>query len=200
MRPLKLIAIAIIFCLLAATFLVYVYPRYYILNGSRNGTDIAEEIIANKRSPIECSHVLDLDPFPSPSADEQSRLCVYIYAKLTQDPSICELLMPSDYGMSCIGQIWGKLIDESNCHWYKDNAVRCFEGIALTPHIYDCWGKNSVPLPDECKHRVAFREKKEDLCDGIAQPILRSVCKVRIGIWEKYPALRSTIYFKDNIE
>lgn len=163
-------------------------------------SELVEEIAARNDDPLRCRKLQQTVPSMGPSLAEKRMLCFFLLATQKNEPKICEFLMPSEYGMSCIGEIWGKLIDESNCHWYKDNAVRCFEGKSLTPHIYDCQEKSVALLPNECKHRIAFRDKKEDLCDAIEEPILRSICKVRIKTWKQYPILRSTIYFKENIE
>ncbi len=201
MRFLKLVAIAILLCLSVATFLVYVYPRYYILDGSRTGTDIAEEIIANKRSPAECSHVLDFDPFPSPSADEQSRLCVYIYAKLTQDPSACELLMPSDYGWSCLGAVEEKLFSGRLCtrSGALDHPVvycnRESEG-ELTidrPQIKDCSQYKRKDLREWCYDaRTEVLDGAHD-CQRITRDVVRDFCEYNYALKMRNPSLCSAV-------
>ena len=56
-----------------------------------------------------------------PSTVSRRRECVYTYASLTKDPSACELLMPSDYGFSCLGEVEGKLFSGEPCYY---SAVR----------------------------------------------------------------------------
>ncbi len=160
--------------------------------------DLASYLEKNYRDPREC---LDLIWFQimSPTQAEQRAPCVYEYAKSAKQPTACELLMPSKYGLSCIGEIWGPLIDESNCHWYHNNAVRCFESEVLSPHIYTCNESGNANI-DECWHRIAFKKKDTKICDSIKNLTLRSVCKVRIETWTQYPELRSTIYFNDDIK
>lgn len=165
------------------------------------GWKVAEDIIAKGKDVNVCSKILIMPwRIYSPTGAEQRELCVFRFAKFAKDPSACELLMPSEYGLGCIGNIWGPLIDESNCHWYKENEVRCFEGEALTPHIYACDQTHIDSLPDECIHRIAFKEKNEERCDIIANATLQQVCKTRIAVWNDYPQLRSTIYFDDDIQ
>ncbi|MDD5026104.1 MAG: hypothetical protein PHH13_01875 [Candidatus Peribacteraceae bacterium] len=191
---------AIILGILFAPLIIYfsLYGILWLLGYEfAEGPDVlAERLIAEERSAKDCYRYVTLDPWFRPTTRELREQCVREYAKLTSDPTACELLLPSDYGLSCIGDIWGKLIDENNCHWYKNDSVRCFEGVALTPHIYNCQEEAAASsLPDECRHRIAFKEKKADLCDAITQPTLRTICKVRIGAWEKYPNLRGSFYF-----
>jgi hypothetical protein len=161
---------------------------------------LAEKLVRNHRPAKDCFLLRTTDIGPRPTTFELQTSCVYEYAKILKDPSACALLMPDIYGLRCIGNIWGPLIDESNCLWYKDNAVRCFEGPKLIPHIFDCGDPEQRAVSDECKHRFAFKQKNDELCDAIGNATLRSVCQTRIRIWMKYPELRSTIYFKNNIE
>ncbi len=161
--------------------------------------ELAEQIIETKKDPSYCFELQQSIPVMGPTIESKRTHCVFEYAKLANEPSACSLLMPSEYGLDCIGEIWGKATDQSNCHWYKNNAVRCFEGSALTPHIYECTASGKAMI-DECWHRIAFKEKDPERCDSIKNEILRSVCKVRIKTWESYPELRSTIYFNDDIQ
>ncbi len=160
---------------------------------------IAQKIVSEDRNVNDCLKIKSFLP-TYPSIGSIRSFCVRKYAELAQDPSACALLMPSEYGMDCIGNIWGKIIDNSNCHWYKNNEVRCFTGKELVPHIYDCSEKNIANFPDECSHRLAFKKKDTNLCLDIQNSILRAICEVRISTWNEYPALRSTIYFNDDIK
>ena len=189
----------VILILLVATVLLI--PLGMMLLGYKVNADSGQiaELAVEKGDIAICDSIINYGIFGPPS-DESRAHCVFRYAKLTKDPTACELLLPGDYGLSCIGEIWGRLIDESNCHWYKEDAVRCFEGEDLKPHVYYCEEEQIELLPNECKHRIAFKHKQENFCETISHPILRSICKVRIATWNQYPDLRSTIYFNDNID
>ncbi len=156
------------------------------------------DVSVKTHNPQECtkySPLFDLGP----QKGEQVRYCIYKSAQLLKDPNICELLMPSDYGLDCIGTIWGGLIDKSNCHWYEKDSIRCFEEETLTPHITVCDPiTQSKKFPDECIHRIASHDKDATKCDGIKNEELKSICKVRIETWQKYPQLRDTIYFSQD--
>ena len=171
---------------------------YYAL---QPGWAVAEQLVEEGKGVGECRKIMRVCwDVLSPPTVQQRMTCRYRYAEPTKDPTACTGLLPTEYGLDCVGNIWGPLIDESNCHWYKDNAVRCFEEPNLTPHIYDCTAKESGVLIDECKHRLAFKQKNLEMCEPITNAVLRSICKVRIQAWKEYPQLRSTIYFNDNIE
>lgn len=162
---------------------------------------VAQWIVDEHYDPKACFKISGgIIPTLRPPDSSLQSLCVYKVAEKLQDPTVCELLMPDEYGLACIGKIWGPLIDKSNCHWYKTNEVRCFEGIELDPHIYNCSSINSSNTPDECTHRMAFKKKDKNICLNIQENTLRSICETRINAWNKYPKLRSTIYFNDDIE
>lgn len=161
--------------------------------------EYAKLLYAENRSATDCMKIHTF--FPTyPPLYEFRWGCVRKYAEITNDTSVCKLLLPDEFGLSCVGNIWGKYIDAKNCHWYKDNSVRCFEGKDLTPHVYDCSEKNIGSSPDECIHRLAFKKKDTNVCLKIKDVTLRSVCTTRIDTWNKYPELRSTIFFNDDIK
>ena len=185
----------------SALYLWYVVQGHYV-GGQMVVGEVMKNIADNHLDPLECLKIEHnpFEPFKYPPISSIRDGCIHGVAFSQRDPSICTLLLPKENGMYCIGSIWGPLIDESNCLWYKDNAVRCFEGPKLIPHIFDCGDPEQRAVSDECKHRFAFKQKDPTLCEDMTNPTLQSVCKVRIDIWRKYPELRSTIYFNDDIK
>lgn len=162
--------------------------------------DLIERIVRGERKPEDCKKFVRLSaPWAmGPTEGEQQDLCIYKVAQALKDAEVCELLMPSEYGLSCIGGIWGKEIDQSNCHWYDTNAIRCFIGPSLTPKIVQCSIEPKGTQPDECWHRVAFAKKNVGLCSNIQNLALQKVCMVRTAAWLKYPDLRAAFYFGRN--
>lgn len=157
--------------------------------------ELAKQIIASGKDPSYCMKLQQSVPVTGPTIESRRTNCVYEYAKLTKDPTACELIMPSEYGLACMSSIWGPLIDASNCHWYQTDSVRCFEGEKLVPHVTVCAQSFVQKMPDECWHRIAFRNKDAAMCGAIENSVLRSVCVVRINTWKQFPELRSTQYF-----
>ena len=172
------------------------YPSVYQLLGYYVTTDevaLAQYLVDQHLPPSKCLRLVHFSG--GPSVSEKRLECFVQYAVISKDAFVCEKLMPSEYGLFCISSIWGPLIGESNCYWYQDNSVRCFEGEKLIPRVTLCEESTAKNLPDECWHRMAFKKKDPALCKEIVNSVLRSVCEVRINTWNKYPEVRSTIYF-----
>src|SRR3989338_2915501 len=166
--------------------------------------DLAEYLVEKDRLASECFDLIWFQIL-SPTQAEQRALCVYEYAKLKQDPSACELLMPSSYGWSCLGaaeelnQRWcwfdfGKkpaLVGrgeisvtipecESDSQSMLDN--RCCE-LALTLYVdrgmnCDAFAQEPQQLHDQCLALLANREKDIHFCSSIASKNFKTACEV----------------------
>ena len=167
------------------------------------GWKVAQEIVRNKGNVSDCKKIIHTISHPfSPTAGEQRSSCIYDYAKLTKDPSACELLMPSSYGWDCLGaaeeanaricwfdfgkntqKIGNTILPE--CGGRTDSvASRCCN---MAKFVYiekglDCDRySDSVPLHDQCLELVARREKNIDLCTGIHNKNVLSACRVAVS-------------------
>jgi len=192
--------LGIIVSIVIATILLWIlfYQNIYRLLGYYITTDqnVLAQYLVDQHLPFsDCLKLMHFKRGTAPSVSEKRLDCVVRYAVIAKNPSICEQLMPSQYGLECISSTWGPLIDESNCHWYQDNSVRCFEGEKLIPRVTVCEQSSVKKMPDECWHRIAFKNKDAAMCKTIENSILRSVCEVRINTWNQFPELRSTQYF-----
>src|SRR5688572_5716417 len=68
------------------------------------GWEVAKLIIERRGQAGDCKKIIHITPqLFAPSEGEQRASCVYEYAKLSKDPTACELLMPSRYGLDCVG-------------------------------------------------------------------------------------------------
>jgi len=68
------------------------------------GWYVAKIAVENSKPISVCQQIITTPwNFLSPTTDDQRALCIFDYARLASDPSACELLMPSEYGLSCIG-------------------------------------------------------------------------------------------------
>ena len=209
MKHLKLIIGIACLPLLVFLAAVYVWPGYYVLGVSRNGSDIAEDIIRREKGAETCKRILDFDPFPSPSAEEQTSLCIHEYAKLTKDPSACELLLPGEYGWDCLGTVASLLNTGSGCSSYASGEILCASGVkGRSVGVDDCklyhgkdlqfWcyiertrtleGVNDCqkisdeyPLvKDECSRWYAYKKKDPSLCSLVRDDKLRKICELKI--------------------
>ncbi len=96
-----------------------------------NSDRLAQHIVDNHLPPEECKKLIFLPgPFRPQPGNEPQTLCVYMVARLTLDPSVCELLMPSAYGLHCVAEVIEDLEDYDErttwCNAEKD-MVRCYD-------------------------------------------------------------------------
>ncbi len=166
--------------------------------------ELANYLVENDLPPRGC---LDLVWFEIGLSQGEARAeCVYNYAKLTKDPSACELLMPSDYGWSCLGAA------------EKPNSRQCWFDFSKEPYsnskpvMPECGGKNdsfsrrccemakflyvekasncdefneSTPLHDQCLESVARRERDIHTCSQIQSDHIRIACEVAVRALKK---------------
>lgn len=180
--------------------------------------DLAEHLAEHGRSPREC---LDLIYFEimSPSEAEQQALCVYEYAKLTKDPSACELLMPSSYGLDCVGaaitarkmctlneetvswweneekEIVGRVSFESckrgdSSGTVKRNQCCLIARVTRVRGLNDCSSlTENEVLHDECLSGLAFKNRAPETCLEIHDKNLQSACLVRTKAMKENPSI-----------
>ncbi len=181
--------------------------------------ELANYLVENDLPPRGC---LDLVWFEIGLSQGEARAeCVYNYAKLTKDPPACELLMPSSYGLSCVGGARKNLPclfdDQKNVVWNdgkyneipfgecskaklsKEGAACCLAAAAKfdSNFIEGCEGfRSSNPLlADQCQYEVAQKEIDPVLCGTIADENIRSACNLVVTTLLKNPDLRSNYPF-----
>ena len=182
------------------------------------GWQLAKELARNGRDPHECLQIYHILPHPfSPSGGEQRANCIYEYAKLTKDPSACELLMPSSYGLSCVGGAsespicginrgfevqWheGDIIERSSLKDCQKNNGRSAKGdacciIASVSGIRgfnDCSSlSKDVPIFDNCLNQLAFKNHDPTSCEPISDPNIKAGCIVMAKALQKDPSICS---------
>lgn len=143
--------------------------------------DLATFLSEHKRPASEC---LDLIWFEilSPTQAEQRALCIFEYAKLTSDPSACELLMPGEYGLSCINDViaqeYANHMDSGFFEWKE------------------CDKPQSDPLRlDWCDLLRTHRNRSAADCTSIRNRIIRAGCTLKFEAWKRYPELRDSFSF-----
>src|SRR3990167_3558639 len=105
MRALRLlrrlcIGIAIVIFAILAIPLIQIALGYHF----QPGWEVARNLVERGNSVRECEKVRVMPwNMIGPTESQQRGMCIYEYAKLTKEPSACELLMPSSYGLSCVG-------------------------------------------------------------------------------------------------
>ena len=166
-------------------------------------------IMENKKDPSLCLKKGALVfPFPGrlffpfagmgPSLDSRRKSCIRELAVYTHDTTVCELLMPSEYGLACISDLWSIVLPDDGCGWKVSN-----------PTIYQCRHRDGPLRESEncsafadnekqfsaCIFYFADRNKNFEQCKDVPDALIRSYCETRIDAWNKYPELRNSFYF-----
>lgn len=205
---------AILLGMIVATLLLI--PFGMILLGYRVNIDsgAVAELAAKKGNVELCRSIINYGFF-GPTSGESRAHCIYRYAKLTSDPSTCELLMPSEYGWSCLGTVKSELwkgigcgstkenincgaygifspnLGIDDCHVYDKQILRdwCHEERSATlQNIYECADISPDPsdLREICERRYAFKMKDPSLCIIMSSDERRTLCEMEINTWQQY--------------
>ena len=149
------------------------------------GPDVlAEKLINEKRPAKDCFLYRTLDLGPRPTTYELQMECVYEYASLTLDPTACELLLPSDYGWSCLGAVEEKLFLGDPCYYspVRDD-VYCNKNYSegeLTiehPQMDNCSLYQRNDLREWCHYERTLTSKDVHECDSITHPVVYDNCE-----------------------
>ncbi len=98
-----------------------------------NSKTVAEEA-AKKRDPALCASIMNYGLL-GPSTGESRSHCIYTYAKIAKDPTVCELLLPSSYGMSSIGGATN--FPQQECIQVNSKKVNCYSEEEDILNVYD---------------------------------------------------------------
>lgn len=179
--------------------------------------DLAEYLVKYQRPASECFDLIWFG-IMSPTQAEQRALCVYEYAKMKKDPSACELIMPSSYGLSCVGGAENHSlpcnteIAPYSVYWRDDaveHTVQIRECIKSDPHRTalgnqccaiakvaflnnhdDCSILKNTPITyDRCKYALAWKLRNPHFCTDISDANARTACKVQTAAFQKDPSI-----------
>ncbi len=204
---------------ISAVIVMVLYPKIFgwhrpYINWSP--WELAEYLVEKNRPASEC---FDLHWFEilSPTQAEQRALCVYEYAKRKKDPSACELLMPSSYGLSCVGvaevhlpcdvtsipySVYWRDGDReqtehiTNCllpnSRRSELGNQCCEIAKVTflEKENDCSGvKDNTPIYDHCLYSLAWKLRNPVHCFDIVNINARSACEVQTKAIQSNPSI-----------
>lgn len=187
---------------------------YHVMSA---GWELGEILAAQGGSANEClkfrSPTFDI---MTPSKGEHVGMCVRKYAELKKDPSACELLMPSSYGLSCVGgaedfdlpcgtEKYTVYWNENNvpheatlreCHSSNRNISELGQQccmVARTRYMLsenDCSAvRDNVPVYDRCLYGLAWKNKDPKLCNEITNANAKAGCAVQAAALQKDPSL-----------
>jgi hypothetical protein len=176
--------------------------------------DLAEYLAEHKRPAHECFDLVWFE-IMAPSQGEMQALCVREYAERTKDPTACELLMPSRYGLDCVGAAR----KPNQCNFYqgevswvendvpyhvpygacgKADAGRSIMGeacctmalVSLIRSENDCSSLTSyTTLYDECQFLLGFKTHEPSICDTISDRNIKAACTVSAKALKEDPSI-----------
>jgi hypothetical protein len=158
--------------------MVLLFLRFYHIG---NGDGIAAWAVKTGRGPQECQRIIPIDIFPRPQAGELRALCIYQYAQLKKDPSACELLMPSSYGRSCLGETIASIAAPAVCNIIENGDIYCFDEKNQRYINPDCASLPTTSMVrDRCYGEYAEKNKDRSLCSHIANEKMRNGCEIYV--------------------
>lgn len=186
--------------------------------------EAAQWIVERNYNPDRCLKMPDdgipflpimLFPAMGPTIEDKRSLCVFKVAQLIQDPSVCELLMPSRYGLDCaLGamkdnictfvdkDVWwaegdsDKKMKRSDC--IKPDQKISFTGSAccIISIVSSVLSENDCsPLSanarfyDECQFRLAFKNRDPLVCETIVDTNVKAGCLVNAKALKQDPSI-----------
>ncbi len=201
MKTTQKILIVSIVLVLASPILIPVGLMMLGYHVNVSGKQLAERLVKESRPVTECRKIWFMPWRQYASSVEHHLYCIHEYASLAKDPSACELLMPSDYGWSCLGaaekpdaricwfdfgknatQIGGALMpdcggrEDSLAHRCCDMAKSLYVQKNTSCDIF----KDSIILHDQCLELMAKRDRNSHLCTYITNEHVRSACEVQV--------------------
>jgi len=167
-------------------------------------SDLAEAIASEGGDPLLCRRLQQTVPTMGPSLTEKRMLCFYLLAQRLKDPSVCELLMPSEYGFSCIGT--ARVKEPCGFGYYANPRVQgngiiatleeCISGppeiranaccaiakVKYTDDHNDCSVLIDATreLQDQCHHELALKSRDISECSSIQNINVRSSCEIHV--------------------
>lgn len=175
-------------------------------------SELAEYLVQNNRSPKGCFDLIWHGI--GQQAGEAQAECIYKYASLAKDPSACELLMPSSYGLSCVG---GAESESDHCSMGNgkvswNNGEETYASCANTTKKRsqdadaccliarvtfvlsenDCSPIKQYPdMYDECLQNLAFKNHDPATCNDIENDNTKSACIVNASAIRRDPSICS---------
>lgn len=167
---------------------------------------------AEKKDVRLCRRIVDL-PWPTvggPSVTDARLSCIHEYASLTKDPRACELLLPSDYGKSCLGTARKNgepcsINYNRDVSWWinspydqplKATIEECRSGtvtsekgrkcchilrITSDPGFDSCSVfESGSAFSDQCLSQLALKKGQGELCEAVADDNARVICELEV--------------------
>jgi len=173
----------VIMCIPAAQY-VWNVLRGHPMGGPSVAAAVANGIVERHLDPRECLkieyHPFDFIRYPSIGSIRDG--CIASVSIQTKDPSPCKLLLPSEYGLSCINDVIAQEFEH-------DPRAGFFD-------FKECSMPQANPLREDwCQSVRAHLSRSGTDCSPIRNDVIRAGCTLKMQAWDTYPILRGSLYF-----
>lgn len=214
------LGIALLPIALFALLFIYIILSHIIFGILGYPIDIAPDVLATKivrekLSPKLCNKLRQSLPSMGPSVVEKRGMCIAGVAALAKDPSACELLMPSSYGLSCVGGASRSPICGINpgfeVQWHEGDKIKrsslkdcqkkdnrstrgdecCIVATVSAIRTFNNCSSlaNDAPVYNDCLQELSFKNHDPTTCEGISEPNLKVACIVRAKAMKQDPSI-----------
>lgn len=162
---------------------------------------VAERLVEKSQGVEKCKKTLIMPWYIfSPSGSDQRDTCIYTYAELTRNPSICELLLPREYGLACLSTTWGKIMGDLPCvkvdgkNWVSCDQQGGNDPIRVdNPQIESCNLYTRNDLREWCHYSRSAYLKDMYECMEIETTLVRDDCEMSYAFKQKDSSLCSAV-------
>ncbi len=212
------LVIAVLPALIAGLLIAYMYISDGILtlrgyHLGETGKSLGEKLVQENLPVTECEKYRNgTFALFTPSEGDHIATCIRTYAELRKDPSACELLMPSSYGLSCVG---AAETEADNC-MMNNEYVRSDDGdvsytdcraddarrtrlqnqccliarVSFVKSENDCSSLSGYPtLYEECLQSLAFKNGDPTKCNEIENLNRKAACLVNAQAIQDDPSI-----------
>lgn len=145
--------------------------------------ELARYLVESNRPAKECWDLVIFTLVSAPPPALQRANCIEEYAKIVKDPSVCSLLMPSEYGLGCMNESISPLFTNDADAENVTSDINCSSILNHQLKQDNCWDMHA--------HR--FHDIK--ICRQIQNSVIRTECEMKMDAWNKYPKLRTSFNF-----
>ena len=162
--------------------------------------DLAKQIVETGKDPSFCLKLQDSIHGKYTTIESRRTNCIFEYAKITKDPSACELLLPSEYGLACLSTVWGKIMGPLPCMKADgSNRVTCHqdntdEFVKIdNPQITNCSQYKHNDLQEWCYAESSTYLKNVFSCNKIETLLVKDDCQMNFSFKQKDPELCNVV-------
>lgn len=200
----------IVICVLLAGLLIIFTPLIYKGMLGIMGypvdiapNDLAMEIVESEKDVSICMKLQDVTSIQFTTLESRRKNCIFDYAKITKDPSACELLLPSEYGLACLSDVAGNLMSGIRCHIFTNETALYCKGdgqadlVSNDPQIKNCSLYKRDDVREWCHYSRTYLLSEVYECSEMQSDASKDECETGYAFKQKDPSLCENVKDKN---